>query len=280
MGGLGVGVDLVRAIFIIAVIAIAIAVAIWVAVVLLAVWVVYQIGVAVWVTRAVAPAGGAHAAEASATPAFVWSRWAGTFPVVGAGLASASGALLMTDSIGLPAMLLSIAAIILIGAILLGKTPLTNLTGFAMLAGGAVAVITLIVAISTAVDAAPKAIEPEVATPYGSAHSIEEVWATVECMGGTTDIGIDPAPVVTFDDSAVVRYGQCVIYDDEDNELVYFFQSTNAAALDEWLTDGSLHVEADSADDAHVYRDGAVAIVSVDSGSNLRLYSAGYSPLD
>lgn len=47
-----------------------------------------------------------------------------------------------------------------------------------------------------------------------------------------------------------------------------------------YATDGSLQFEADAADDAHVYRDGASAIVSVDSGSNLRPYGAAYRPPD
>jgi hypothetical protein len=271
---LGGGLSVVQAIFTVMLACAIAALAIGVAVVALTAWTAWQVVLLIG-TRVPAATGASGSVPAETLP-----RPAGVLPSVAAALAAITGGLFMTSAPSAMTVVAAIAAALVSAAALITRSQKPDLTRVAVLTSGALALVVLFVAGVAAAGDAPVTIAAEEAVAYGSAATIEDVWATVECLDGTAATTLPPEPEFTSDSAAIDRAGTCVVDTGDDVSPVYFFQASDAAALDLWLTSGDLHGLGDEADDADLFRDGAVGFVTADSGSILNLLNDGYDSLD
>jgi hypothetical protein len=264
-------------------------VAMWIAVVGLGIWVLLQL-----LARFAKPAGPmaplnsflderdvlpvAEAAEPVATK--VEMRWAGDWPVIGAALAVVSGAAFLLGASG-PLVIIGGAVAALIAVIsVLGMAGLSDGTRRALLATAALgAAVFAIVGINAAM-AAPEALRArDNVKVVGTATSTGDVWTKVICVDGTQKEDVDPSPILTYNSDLVTKVNSCKVSDDGDELPVYFFETADPAALQEWLLSGDLHVDDDHESGTKVFNDGSVAIVAVDHGSGYLVSTFGYEDI-
>lgn len=272
---LGVGFDVTRVVMGIVVFTVLAALAIGAAIAALVVWLVVQLFAHLSTDSSSAPASDPSDTQGSPKPPLAANRWA-----ILAAIASAGAGAMLWLGVETPFIWILGAAGAVLAVIALGSAGSTSRWNIAAIAVSfSLGAVVCILGLINSWNDAPQSITPT-STPAatGTATRIEDVWARVECLPGTTDPAAEPESLM-FDDESVARVGSCIIDTDSDAKPVYFFEFADSAEATTWLMSGDLSADSDAADDVEIFVDGVVVIASLDSGSYLDLSNDGYEDI-